>query len=93
MNGDALTIVEEIFAPVIIPDVPVTLRKRMTFVLKNPGQVIFAGQSLEDALLFLRENNHDSADLMSPTGRWSLDFQSPITEEEKILWLGQQHPS
>jgi len=76
---------------VMVADIPVTLRKRMTFLLTDPGKVVFAGQSMEEALLWLRENDHISVDLISPSGRWDLDFKNELSQEEAFLWLGQPH--
>ncbi len=85
-------IIPEGQVPVIIADVPVTLRKRMSFVLAQPGKFEFAGQSLEDALKFLIDNDFHSVDLISGTGYWTLDFDHILTEEEVSLWLEQLPP-
>lgn len=75
--------------PVIIVDVPVTKRKYMAFIYRSPGEMVFAGQGLEDALRWLRENEWQNVDLISPTGRWTLEYHKPLEENEVDLWLGQ----
>ena len=51
--------------------------------------MVFAGQGLEDALRWLRENEWQNVDLISPTGRWTLEYHKPLEENEVDLWLGQ----
>jgi hypothetical protein len=65
----------------------------MTLVFRSPGEVVFAGQGLEDALRWLRENEWQSVDLISPSGRWTLEYHKPLEEHEVELWLGQPPPS
>jgi len=77
----------------MIAEVPVTLRKRITFIMAGHENVCFAGLGVEEALSFLRDADYSSVELISPTGKWSINYIAPLKDEEKNLWLGQPPPS
>ena len=79
--------------PVLVPTIPVTRRKFVTFILDKPDSFMWAGTSVEDALQWLTEMGFKKVDVISPTGLWSLEYQRPLTEKDGQLWLGQPPPS
>lgn len=79
--------------PVLIPSVPVTRRKFVTFILDAPDSFMWAGTSVEDALQWLVEKEFNTVEVISPSGRWMLSYSNPLTEMDGQLWLGQPPPS
>ena len=69
------------FTPKIVAEVPVTVRKRLTFVCKGPGEVIWTGQNAEEAIVFCAENDHTEVEWISPTGLWLLKTFGPSQKE------------
>jgi hypothetical protein len=79
--------------PKLIPAIPVTRRKWVTFILDAPESFMWAGTNIEDALQWLAEKGFESVEVISPTGIWSLQYQRTLTEQDGELWLGQPHHS
>jgi hypothetical protein len=75
--------------PVLVPSIPVTRRKFVTFLLDKPDSFMWAGVSVEDALQWLAEKGFQSVEVISPSGVWKLEYQRPITQKDGELWLGQ----
>jgi hypothetical protein len=77
--------------PIIVADVPVTLRKKMSFIMSREGHVEFNGSSFEDALQFLQDHDRTQGELISPTGVWSVVRIRDLSQEEGEKWLGLRH--
>lgn len=77
----------------VIPELQVTVRKRLTFVMSEMGEVMFTGSNIQDALTYLQENEQTEAEVVDPSGVWELKYKHPLKESEAQLWLGQPRPS
>lgn len=75
--------------PKLVPTIPVTRRKWVTFILDEPDSFMWAGTNIEDALQWLTEKGFQTVEVISPSGIWNLTYRRPITPKDGEQWLGQ----